>query len=471
MPIARISIIFIVLFSSYFIVDILFLPHNHFIGFPIYMDDYKAFAYTFQSISWAHPRPIMFLIAPLFASLGITGIYFTMIFGDILICTLTLYFIEKFLNAPLKVFWILCYGIVLFSFPFILDVSKFLGLLINITSSFFGIVSLILLLAALREHKIKFYILSGLFYCLTLYTKEDFILPNFVLLTYLMFFESHDKNHRKSLVLFTCFSLIAVISLFAYNKYVAHSVFTGMGSNEPPYFVNTHVSSILLTTWNYLTSHPYLSLLFTSAISIFIALIALSSSTKQFSLLTLTTLLIIVLTLIAPYSVLPNHFCYFYIFNWLSFETAFIFYGISILIHKFKRLYQHLTFFIFSLLFMVISYPHRESSALMYEKAQTLNRNIIHSLNLHYKELNKEKLIGVTGPGVQSFSPWAICQGEYLQFVLNLTPHWILFIDNPSIETQTQFNPAFVVNTLNSQKIKEFSNIKLLYFDATGKIQ
>jgi hypothetical protein len=133
MFIKRSPFIFVLLFLSYAIVNFLFLPHNHFIGHPIYMDDYKMLISSFDNIAWKQPRPVMSVITPLSAHLGMMGFYLAMLIGDVLISTMVLYFIEKFLRIFLKPNWIVFYGVVLFSFPFILDASKFLGLLINLT--------------------------------------------------------------------------------------------------------------------------------------------------------------------------------------------------------------------------------------------------------------------------------------------------------------------------------------------------
>jgi hypothetical protein len=177
----------------------------------------------------------------------------------------------------------------------------------------------------------------------------------------------------------------------------------------------------------------------------------------------------ITLTLIAPYAVLPNHFCYFYIFNWLPWEVAFIIAGLTFCTQQYKSLPLNVILSLFALTIIAITYPHRNSSALMYEKEESINRNIISTLQRNHALLNKEKLVGIAGKGAQGFSPWAISQGEYLQAELKLTPQWILFSENPSINTQSQFNPNLRINTLSYQKIKEFTHLKIIYFDANGR--
>ncbi len=441
------------------------------------MDDYKSLSLNFDSISWKHPRPVIYFLGPFFAKLGISGFYCLVLAGIIASASIVLIFMEDFFTVNLANRWIFFYGILLFSFPFILFASKFLGFIINLCAVLFGTSSLIFLQKAHRTNLTSNYLTAALLYFITLYTKEDFILPNFILIFYCFFLDSFvianhstqrpylTRNYAKTkMILFFIYSLLAVLSLILFNKFIAISPFTSGGENHNPYAINLHPLSILKISAKYLTCHLYLSLIF-----IWAFFLSLFSSWQDKTAKKIFVIWVMIFSLVLPYAILPNHFTLFYIYNWLPWEIALISICFMQTISKKSLKFQLFWMIILGVLFASISFEHRYHNAKMYEKQAEINQNIIHTLKIYQPILNQQtKPIGVMGKGVEGFSPWRGSQGEYIKNNLKINAKWIVFTLTHLEETQNHFNPTLTINTLGIQKINDFKKIPMLYFDENG---
>lgn len=433
------------------------------------MDDYHGLSFQFSSISWHNPRPVFYFLAPFFAHLGLTGYYLLVLFLVILSAAAVFRFVQKFFSCNIPIEWIFLYGVLVFSFPFIIDVSKFLGIIINLCSALFALISMFSLLKGYRENKTSFFILAALFYTLSLFTKEDFILPNILLIAYLFLFEKIEIDinlyHRKiKLFLFSAYTIISIIALALFNKYIVHSVFTGMSTSlSAPYAVNLAFSSVFKVYMHYLISNVYSIILTISALLIFILCLFFTAVETRIKLF---FLLLIILSLIMPYSVLPNHTAYFYICNWLPWQSAVIVFGLFFLTAGWNKQTKYIFVAVFSILLIPISYPHRNYTSVRYEADAQRNKNMVSTLIYYKKKLNQESYVGVIN--VTHFATWLIGNGDYFRNNLGLTPRWLVFVDNNS-DNITQIDSNKQINLLDSKKICDFPSMKYLHFMPDGK--
>ncbi len=324
------------------------------------------------------------------------------------------------------------------------------------------------LLKGYRENKNQFIILAAIFYAISLFTKEDFILPNILLIAYLFLFEKKgddiNLSQRKiKLFLFLIYSVIAIVALILFNKYIVHSVFTGMSASpSAPYAVNLTLPSIFTVYSGYLISNIYAIILSIGGLLIFILSLFLPDSKIKIKLL---LLILIILALVMPYSVLPNHTAYAYSYNWLPWESVLIVFGLFFLTAKWQKKSSYLFVGVMNILLMLISYPHRSYTNIKYEEAAQRNKNMVSSLIYFKKQLNQESSIGIVN--ATNFAAWLIGNGDYFRNNLELTPKWIVFVDNYSTDTH-QLDLNKYINIVNTKKICDFSSMKYLFFSPNG---
>ncbi len=463
------GVTFIVCAFCYWVINFLLLSQNHIISYPVQGDDYHAFIFTFNLKIWHTNRPIFYFLAPLFADLGRVG-YYLFMHVMVVLCAVTVFrFGRKLFSFALPIEWIIFYAVVVFSFPFIIDVSKFLGAIINLCSALFALISMLSLLKGSRENKNSFFIVAAIFFTLSIFTKEDFILPNILLVFYLLFLDKKEKNQKasdKKLYFYLGYSIIAVLALVLFNKYIAHSVFTGM-SVVPSvnYEINMTFSSIFHVLIKYLTPTFYTTW-FSISILVISGLCMLFTNT-QIKIKILFCILSI-LSLILPYTVLPNHFSDFYSYNWLPWEGILIVFGLFTLTSFLPRIVKCAFILIVSILLNLSTHAYRNGTSSFYDAEATVNKNMISTL-MHYKnQLNQEDYIGVSG--VTGLSPWA--DGVYLEN-LGLKPKWIIFVDKSSvfntINGNNKLNPGIRINVLNTNQRCDFPHMKYIYFTPDGK--
>lgn len=467
---------FVIFALCYGVINFLFLSHNHLISYPVQQDDYGALSTTFSSLSWKMARPVFYFFSALFAEFGREG-YFLIVPGLlILYATLVFRFVQKFFSSSLPIEWGILYAVLLFSSPEIIDSSKFLGFAINLCSTSLGLISMLALLKGYRENKNLFFILASLFFTLTLFTKEDFILPNILLVFFIYFFEKEEKvtqNNRKiKLLIHLGYSIIAIIALILFNKYIVHSAFTGMNAvHSADYEVNTTFSSLCYVATHYLTISSYATAL--SIIQLLIFALSLLFTISRVKIKN-TFMILIVLSLILPYAVLPNHIFAYYSYNWIPWQTAAIVFGLFFLLptslQKSKKI-NSLFLCIIAIASMKTSYNHRHGVAAFYANTSEVNKNILSTL-LHYKtELNKETTVGIAG--VKGLTPWSNTSGNYVHDNLGVKPKWIVFVDKSTIffkiNANDQINSDKLINVLSITKICDFPHMKYLYFAPDGK--
>jgi hypothetical protein len=437
--------IFIILSVCYCIINFSLLPHNHLISYPIYIDDFNAFTYTFDSITWHTPRPVFFFLAAFFSQLHIAGYYFLLLVSIIFFSAMVFYFTKNYFLIALPKRWIILYGVLTFSYPFIIEISKNLGLMINLCAGLFALIGMLFLLKGHRENKILFFILSALFYILSIFAKEDFILPGLILTFYLWVFEkpAHTKDALNiKMSGFALYAMSIVIALFLFDKYIVHSAFTGMNKIQAyPYQVNIHFFSIMGMMRQYLTSNSYQLLILAAIFFILLFGLMLLKTEQKIKMI---FFVIIIVSLVLPYSVLPHHFIYDYTYNWLPFEVALMVFGLFLLSKNINQSYNVILLSVICIMAVSTSYAHRHDSSLKLETSARINKNIISTLEKYKNELNLYDYIGVTG--IKDLPDRLEVSANYVNNILGIKSKWIIFQNTASVKKNSIIYLYFTID-------------------------
>ena len=139
----------------------------------------------------------------------------------------------------------------------------------------------------------------------------------------------------------------------------------------------------------------------------------------------------------APYSILPNHVNPYYELIWLPMLIASGYVGITELMDEASTSYPKLraigsvvVLMLVVGMFVAIDYPGRKSIAAWYDGIAASNDKTIKLLRSKKDEINK--LGNVSIVGTNSFSPWFMHGGGYLQNVLGLHARWYIILDADS---------------------------------------
>jgi len=318
---------FIFLFSLfaliYFLMNFVLFPQNHLLNYPLQHDDYMALSMTFSTFHWPFARPVLIAMGVAAGHLGRIGYDLLNQGYTVLYAVLVLEFASLFFVVKLPLRWILLYAALVFAPPYMIDWGHYLGVFANGVSTFFGILALLALFIGWRDNKYFLYILSGFFYTLSAFSKEDFLLPGLILGLYLFAISFINQDKNKKILFLVGYFILTIIAVFSYNKYVVHSVFTADAGNSSDYTTKFSLASIIHVMRYYLVSASvgYAGLL--SGFVLVASLISLFYTNNKEFKLKLVVWGAMAVSLVMPYTVLPKHLFAFYMYNWVASFTVF----------------------------------------------------------------------------------------------------------------------------------------------------
>jgi len=325
---------------------------------------------------------------------------------------------------------------------------------------------------------------------LTSFSREDFLLPPLVLLAY-YYFKSFDKTVRLQtsntlaasriwiVGVATAMLVMAALSVIFSAKVgsrFANLIYQSSATADP-YSVKLTISSVF-AAFNKLTFEYIVGPTIFSLIGVGLGLILFRE--KRFELITTT---LIVLSIILPYTMIPNNLPAYRVVSWLPW-----FAGIGILImqqllneikermgSKFGNIAISISV-AFSVIILAQMDPKRQSMARWYKNQQILNNNIIGSLIQNSDMILKEKIVAVRG--VKGLSPWSNTDAGFIRNKIKLPNKWVLLIDensqfysinysfkNSEVHKKRKQSHVLVVKT---SELCEMPDMLLLDFDENG---
>lgn len=403
---------------------------------PVHHDDYTNYASSAGSLQWSWIRPMSTAVIYALASWGPEWLIWA-----VRVLTATYVFLcWKILievTRP-RQYWItlVLFSLATLSTPIIAEYARYTGMITHMMSGCLGLAAVFFMFKDDRESNDIWLYGSAALLLLSTLAKEDFILF-YVFSTAYVLFKSEKPIKKRVLVALA--GLVVSLLMVSGAKFLAASSFLGANDAQSSYFIDTSPTGVASTVWRYLTGagHPamtYHGKIIAGAM-LFSTLVALIALIRDRVLPKTLYMVGVVLTLIAPYSVLPNHVNAYYELIWLPFVIGAVYIALAELI-KNKKLQVYQTSFMNIMLALIaaslyiLDTPGRYSVAHWYDSMGANNSKV-----LKYLEENKAAIDAAPSVcvfGANSFSPWYMHSGQYLKTVMDLQTVWHIIIDKKS---------------------------------------
>lgn len=470
---------FIFLASIYFIINFIMTPNTL---SPIHQDDYFVLGTNLENVRWFTGRPISANLAYLMGEMGLGFSFFLVNVLTIIVPLIIILFLSKLFNIQFFWYSLLLYGAISFSDFSALEHGKFLGLISSLTSHFFGCLTLLFILDYWKSNNLRKALFAFLTYSLSVFSKEDFLLPPLAILSFLWIeallikSELHlslSKKQVKNVFIFTILlasiTLVSLVFSFMVNNPFLYGV-TGEVTGSASYAINLN-PLILLKAFSKLTFEFIPIPMSLGLISLLIGWILLPNYRHR-----LILIIVLLIILILPYAVIQNRMLPYRVFAWLPWLAGLTAVVIQTLVNRFdqhqKRGLFYWSIISFSLILTCTVIWQSNTPRLMvanwYKNQQDINKSILITLQQYRNLLAKQEFVGIVG--VEGLSPWSHTDGEYLRKKLFFDNHWIIFVNKASIfftPNQESGEKKFVNVKLKNQMC-EFKNLLVLNFDNQG---
>lgn len=363
--------------------------------------------------------------------------------------------------------------------PGVISNVYLLETIVGTLSMLFGGLALVALEKWARDRKGSSAALFVALLALSLFAKEDFILPPILLLGWHLAKDGHWKAQlrRHKWLLTALLALFVAFMLFNEVVLPGRSYMDPVEQTQSPYYMSINPVSMLKTTFYYTMEvgrHIRILTLFYLAIST--TAILLRRKVGETILIGL-----IVAGLMAPYLIMPNHLFAYYGLNWWVWQSLA---SLALIQLVFVNRYVLVTAVaaVAILLPGLNSLRHHRSinwnQSLYLRTKFAISDNLQKTLLDHRKELNASTRVAVIGigPGQIDQSPWQ-GNGEtafYLSGDLGIKTQWVVFVnsndDSYVADTTgaTAPKPPSSVLVENISRLGEFDGLPRLVFNPDG---
>lgn len=405
---------------------------------PVHHDDYTNYAAGGRPWVWSWIRPLSTLFIHGLAQIGSDWLIWTIRLLTVMFVFLIWKLLCEF-HQPAYYWWtLLLFAVGSFSTPIIVEYARYTGMITHLLSGCLGLCAVYFLFREVMQPKQGRLYLSLVFLVLSVLAKEDFVLLYAISLIYAA---SLLRTGRKRILGWGSAGLGVCMFLIAGAKFMAASSFLGVLDTTSPYYVDASPGGILQTMWRYLVGggHPAMAGhgLIVAGIFVFSTLAVAVLVVLRRGVPKAAYFLAATLSIMTPYSLLPNHVNAYYELIWLPMLIGCCFIAMSELMEQLAESSPKLcagrvliSFLVIVGAFTMIDYSRRKGVAAWYDDVATSNENII-KLLLSQK-ININKVGNVCIVGANSFSPWYMHGGEYLGNVIGLHAKWYIILDADS---------------------------------------
>lgn len=426
---ALISAIFY-LMAYYSVSD--FLPTS----IPVHHDDYTNYSSAAGGLAWSWIRPLSTWMIFVFSSLGPDWLIWA-----VRIFTATYVFLcWKILIEVVQPrhYWItlLLFAIASLSSPIVAEYARYTGMVTHMMSGCLGLAAVYFLFKDDREENDTWLYVSVALLVLSTLAKEDFILFYVFSFAYVLI---KSKKAIKNRLLIGLIGLAVSLLMVAGAKFLAASSFLGASDAQSSYFIDTSPTGVASTVWRYLTGAGHPAMLehgmIIAAAMIFSSVAALIVMVRDRTIPKVLYVIGAALTLIAPYSVLPNHVNAYYELIWLPFIIGSVYVALAELM-KTATATPLRAYVACALLaglcapLYIADTPGRFSVAHWYDAVGSDNAKVFKRLEDNKAAINAAPSVCIYG--ANAFSPWYMHSGQYLETVMGLHTVWNIVIDKSS---------------------------------------
>lgn len=409
-----------------------FLPGS----IPVHHDDYTNYSFAAGGVIWSWIRPMSTWLISVFSSLGPDWLIWA-----VRILTVTYVFLcWKILIEVLQLrqHWItlVLFAMASLSSPIVAEYARYTGMVTHLMSGCFGLAAVYFLFKDDREENDTWPYVSVMLLLLSTMAKEDFILFYVFSSAYLLI---KSKKAIKKRALIGLIGLAVSLTMVAGAKFLAASSFLGTSDAQSSYFINTSPTSVATTVWRYLmgAGHPAMKVhgQIIAAATIFSSAVVLVVILRDRAIPKTLYVIGAALTLIAPYSVLPNHVNAYYELIWLPFVIGSVYVALVEAMQTSAaaptRAYLACAFLAALCVSLnVVDRSGRSSVAQWYDAVASDNAKVLKHLEDNKAAINAAPSVCVYG--ANAFSPWYLHSGQYLETVMGLHTVWNIVIDKNS---------------------------------------
>jgi hypothetical protein len=281
------------------------------------------------------------------------------------------------------------------------------------------------------------------FFALSIFSKEDFILPPLLLLGWYIAKDGEWKHQMQSHKWLISATIILLLFFLAFNKILipGRSYMDPVAAAKSPYFMTLNPVSVAKVAFHYLAQvGTQLELLNILYVAVTIFALVTGRKVRETILVAL-----IVASLMAPYLIMPNHIFSYYGLKWWVWESLVPFVLLQIVFAKRGKLVSGLVGALLFALVLVNIVQHRGMNWNIsnYVRARFVqSENLRDSIISNRDAINAAKQVAVTGigPGQIDQTPWQ-GNGEtefFLRDDLKLSTQWIVFVKTGS--------PSYVID-------------------------
>ncbi len=406
---------------------------------PVHHDDYSNYSAGVAAFQWSWNRPFSTYVIHLLGLAGPAWLSAAIRFLSVLFVVFSWVLLCLVVRPRAYWFMLLAFGTAVFSTPVIVEYARYTGMITHLLSGCLGLAAA----AALFRSAVLYQegrsgrwwlLLSVLALVLSALAKEDFILFYALSLVYAVL---RWPVKRTRLIVAASIGLLVCAALIAASKLLASSSFLGVVDPASSYYINLTPASVIHTVWRYLlgAAHPAMHVHGELVAGIFVAatLVAIGLAAFQRRVPRSAYFILAALTLIAPYSVLPNHVNAYYELVWLPMVIAA---AVAAITETFSLLPSSsalqsrapaLVLLVLVTTLSLVDYPGRGSIARWYDEREQSNARVLAVLEENRSHINAARAVCVTG--ADAFSPWFMHDAKYIQKVMGLDPIWYILSD------------------------------------------
>jgi hypothetical protein len=451
---------------------------------PLHQDDYVVLGAGYGKLRWLIERPISTNLAYFMGEMGPTFSFALVNLLTAAIPAQVLYIVARLLRVRLG--WLLttAFSVMVFSHLAAFEHGKYLGLITNLTSHFFGCLSLIGLLHMRQNPSLPASMFAVSAYGLSVFAKEDFLLPPILLLIYFggdLYYPranntvdaaDHKSLEKKRWLKISLWFIVlagasVLFSLLVRNPFLAGAV-NQVGSTAH-YAVNFD-PRVLMATFRTLTVE-YSTWQTLAGISVAFALGVLWKERRR----ELALIVVIVFCLILPYALISNRVLPYRVFAWLPWLSALVVFAAALLwrgeitLFSSRKVTRSFALVLFLVPFLIgyLDRLPRLMVAEWYKSAQKTNIQMFNSIVANQAMLQKEEVVGVVG--VEGLSPWSNNDGAFLREKLGFWNRWVVFVDKSSMffTIKESVLPTYL-SVISSRQVCDQPGLLVMKFDSTG---
>lgn len=400
---------------------------------PVATDDYTNVGSSIADMSTHWKRPVSANLIFFFAHHAPASSYLFLAGLAVINAALVLWLLSVMFDVRIPVVATCAFGIAVFSHVSAFSHAVYLGLLTNLISHLFGMVTLLALWHGWQPGRRHWLWLALGAFALSAFAKEDFLLPPLLLVAFLALRpQAADTMPRRTRWLVAAVLLGIAVGSMAWQAHVRNPFVAGLFSPETSpavYAIDLSPAGLASSFWRLLAEFALPVL----AVAV-VAWIAMFAKLPRYRLALLWYAAVIV-TLVLPYAVIPRTIFPARAYAWLPWLVGIAVVGWasmqSTLASPRHRALASSAAIVAALLLACAHWPARTAPVHSYVQQVAMNRRMIGVLTAHREDLVRHPLVGLVGLG--EWGPW--CAQDALYVNGNLGFHaqrWVVFVPAPT---------------------------------------